>query len=1016
MGNKIVDSLFGKKPQAVTTQNVARLGKVAHELHSSKNANKDKYTGACLLGFDDRGEVYIRPAKFNKKTQQIRKQDLREHEKALKYLDDHFRDHANLITYGRNKHGQYNAVLARMGINKLKGAFTLNQLSAELRPVSMHEQCASARKQSEDVINRVKSMAGSPDACHADGAYSNGRPARVPPSAAYVAADEAGAVLRRALQNWVPKTTKDREAFDERLQQVAKLDSMPIANPEAIGLDTLQDEVLTKPNRDIDELLRQWDQLWDGTYANFNWTGDVYDQKRKRVCESLKHKIEEAIVHRAQVGSWIANKLAPSLPGQLGESAKMQGIAWVQLAADDLSNGSALMSLYRWAGRNIEEAQRRMEARVVERAAIGLANVADSLTPWGGASNAGTAFTQEQLDAAKQAYEAANANAVKLGDRALDWIAYGDLESYQGVPDGQLGVHLGAAWAPMVQGLEKPEQGPFKLLHTSLPAELKQLADDLDALALRMNDPANAQDKRLRKAVVKLAARIGSRTALYQKYAADMGRIMAAEAQRIGYSKHLQKDCIDMARGWQELARAIADPASPVMKTVAKAGQQSLLAMKQWGEIQQRDLQVPPAPVDAQPVAPKAQPEPVQPAKKSATVSAQTLRRQSAPASPRQPKPSKDEDQFYQRIEAILDGLMDDADADIDKLKVKPRSRSGAPSNPGPVITSDQLLAELAELMPDSARKPAPDGSKPGPKPIEAVERTETESLDLGEASLPVEEAQRLMAQIFEETQQTEPPIAPKAFVPGKVEHTKPGDDRTLTERVERIGVRRQRHPASETERLQQLSTSEFEPRMETVEVVPKQGSSNPSIELPTVALRDRKHRRSVSQLAREPDSRVQFDRELQNSPNLRFDLSLANLMSSEQGHEPPGRTQGSGASEQSPAPQTDDMSELDEMFASMSAELGDAGERLDDTEDVSADSTSPATVVPAPTPVQEPKVVALSKYGIPYPEGEDMDFDNDFAGAVDVWNEKVRKQQAAQNKPINKALAGVRNAFKRDR
>lgn len=64
---------------------------------------------------------------------------------------------------------------------------------------------------------------------------------------------------------------------------------------------------------------------------------------------------------------------------------------------------------------------------------------------------------------------------------------------------------------------------------------------------------------------------------------------------------------------------------------------------------------------------------------------------------------------------------------------------------------------------------------------------------------------------------------------------------------------------------------------------IKRKPEATPTLELPTVALRQRKYRSSVSQLADEPLSPVNFNQQLVENPDLRIEVSLSDLMSTEQ-------------------------------------------------------------------------------------------------------------------------------------
>ncbi|NCT99205.1 MAG: hypothetical protein GXD23_17680 [Comamonadaceae bacterium] len=561
-----------KKDKFLTTQDVGRMAKFANDLQTSSDPRAAPFKKKGIQLLEHKGAVYIVPAKPGSKSA------ARRHEKALLHFADHFGSQANQRTYGRyGKDGKNsNAIRAQEQLlaQRNKGSLTLDGLCGALTPVSNAQRCANARQVSEVVVEEARRLG------HESRAAAPDLDVRV---AGDWFASERQSEERKLTDEWIglfqdlckePSTrpTKERRFLDKRFEETHRFVScvwrtmgVEPHRDNDITLDTLGHQLLVAPEQRILELKSTIEYLHKMACANDQQ--EVNRQKQLILFSAeLMRTVREAVRQRALVGNWLANELAPSLPGRMGQSAAAAGVNAVKLAARDMEPDSPFMSAYEWAAQNLRTALNERTARqtkaqydAVLPQVLGL--VSKDLTT----GDLGPALPRVTADASGKAAAAC--------DQALDRadVATQRVEAWIWLPAQapnadlaeQLCNGLQDAWANFADDHGLSSDCVFRGLFNDLPDQLNRLSQKLDGLRTAYEATPTAS---LNEQIVLCSEETMRQASVYVGGVAAIGHFLVNAALDPRWPRQWRNDCMACGTALVQLAQTLVAPASHLMQ------------------------------------------------------------------------------------------------------------------------------------------------------------------------------------------------------------------------------------------------------------------------------------------------------------------------------------------------------------------------------------------------------------------------------------------------------------------
>lgn len=560
-----------KKDKFPTTQDVGRLDKLAHALLSSPEPAAAAYKNGVQLR-KLQGFLYFVPAQPGQKA-------ARQHAKALLYFADHFGSQANQRTYGNyGKDGKNsNAIQAQMNLLALadKRSLTLEALCDALAPVSNAQRCANARQVSELVVWEAQHLGheGRADAADVDVRVADDWFVSEKQSKERQLTGEWIALFQDLCKEPSTRPTKVRSFLDKRFKEthafvsgVWKEGQRKPARDKDMALDTLGHQLLAAPEQRILELKLFIEDLHKQPCFTEQHEVKRNTQLILRSAE-LMRTVRRAVEQRARVGDWLANDLAPSLPGRMGQSAAAAGVNAVKLAARDMEPGSPFMLAYEWAAQNLRSAINERTARqataqydAVRSEALGLVST-DLAT--GTLGPTPLPLTDDASGKAAGAYDEARYRADAAAQRVEAWMWALPAQAPQADLAEQLRNGLQSAWATYADDHGLSSDHVFQGLFNDLPDELNRLSQHLDDLRTAHEATPTAS---LNEHIVLCSEETVRLASVYVGGVAAIGHFLVNAALDPRWPRQWRNDCMACGAALVQLAQTLVAPASHLMQ------------------------------------------------------------------------------------------------------------------------------------------------------------------------------------------------------------------------------------------------------------------------------------------------------------------------------------------------------------------------------------------------------------------------------------------------------------------
>lgn len=561
-----------KQDHFLTTQDVGRMDRFAHTLLTSSDPKAAPYKKKDVQLIERKGIVYIAPAKTGKKAAQ-------RHEKALLYLADHFGSQVNQRIYGNfGQDGKSsNAMRAQAHLLTLtnQGSFSLEALCDALEPVSNVRRCANARRVSEVVVQEARRLGheGRAEAADVDVRQAGDWFAPKHQSEAFKLTGEWIGLFQGLCAEASAHPSQGRRFLDKRFEEthgfvscVWKTMGVEPARDTDMTLDTLGHQLLVAPEQRMRYLTSLIEDLHKMSCVNDQQEAHRNRQLIRRSAE-LMRTIRQAVEQRALVGNWLANELAPTLPGRLGQSAVAAGVNAVNLAARDMEPGSPFMLAYEWAAQNLrsainERAAAQTKARCDEVLSAALSLVSTDLAT-GALGPALPPLTAEASSKAVAACDDARKRADAAAQRVEAWMWALPAQAPNADLAEQLRNGLQSAWAMFADDHGLPSDHAFAGLFNELPGELNRLSKALDDLrSVHEATPTGP----LNEAIVVCSEEIVRLSSVYVGGLAAIGRFLANAALDTRWPRQWRNDALACGTAFVQLAQSLVEPGSHLMQ------------------------------------------------------------------------------------------------------------------------------------------------------------------------------------------------------------------------------------------------------------------------------------------------------------------------------------------------------------------------------------------------------------------------------------------------------------------
>lgn len=561
-----------KKDKFPTTQNVGRVDKFAHALLTSPDPKAAPFQKNGIQLRELKGAVYIVPAKPGKRAAQ-------RHEKALLYLADHFGSQVNQRAYGEfgqdGKNSNAIQAQAHLLAQANKGSFSLEALCDALEPVSSARRCANARQVSEVVVREARHLGheGRADAADVDVRQAGDWFDPKQQSEAFELTGEWIGLFQDLCAEASAHPSQGRRFLNRRFEEthgfvscVWETMGVEPARDTDMTLDTLGHQLLVAPEQRMRYLTSLIEDLHKMPCVNDQQEAHRNRQLIRRSAE-LMRTIRQAVEQRALVGNWLANELAPTLPGRLGQSAVAAGVNAVNLAARDMEPGSPFMLAYEWAAQNLrsainERAAAQTKARCDEVLSAALSLVSTDLAT-GALGPALPPLTAEASSKAVAACDDARKRADAAAQRVEAWMWALPAQAPNADLAEQLRNGLQSAWAMFADDHGLPSDHAFAGLFNELPGELNRLSQELDEL--RSAHEATPTGP-LHERIVACSEKIVRLSSVYVGGLAAIGSFLTNAALSHRWPRQWRNDAMACGAALVQLAQTLVAPASHLMQ------------------------------------------------------------------------------------------------------------------------------------------------------------------------------------------------------------------------------------------------------------------------------------------------------------------------------------------------------------------------------------------------------------------------------------------------------------------